>query len=141
MEIAAQYDVVIDGTDNFATRYLLNDVCVLQDKPLVYASILKFEGHLSVFNYHTSGGMRSANYRDLFPEPPRAESVPNCEQAGVLGVLPGIIGAMQANEAIKILTGVGEVLADKLLIFDSQSMQQTVVQLKNRNSRANIKTL
>jgi adenylyltransferase/sulfurtransferase len=140
-EIVAAYDVVIDGTDNFPTRYLLNDVCVLQDKPLVYASILKFEGHLSVFNYQTSRGVRSANYRDLFPEPPQAESVPNCEQAGVLGVLPGIIGAMQANETIKILTGVGEVLADKLLIFDSQSMQQTVVQLKNRNSRANIKTL
>jgi sulfur-carrier protein adenylyltransferase/sulfurtransferase len=141
MDMVSQYDVVLDGTDNFATRYLLNDVCVLLNKPMVYASILKFEGHLAVFNHKRKDGTFSVNYRDLFPEPPDAESVPNCEQAGVLGVLPGIMGSMQANEVIKILTGTGEVLADKLLIFDTQSMQQTVVHLKDRNMRATIKTL
>src|SRR5687767_8417729 len=113
--IIASYDVVLDGTDNFPTRYLLNDACVLLNKPLVYGSILRFEGQVAVFNYPISKSY-SANYRDLFPEPPPPEVVPDCEQAGVLGVLPGIIGSMQANEVIKIVTGIGEPLAGKLLI-------------------------
>lgn len=141
LDILKDYDVVVDGTDNFATRYLLNDACVLLDKPLVYGSILKFEGHLAVFNYLSSDGSRSPNYRDLFPEPPAPGSVQNCEDAGVIGVLPGIIGTMQANEVIKIVTGTGEPLAGKLLIFDSNSMEQTLITIPGRNSRNAIKTL
>jgi sulfur-carrier protein adenylyltransferase/sulfurtransferase len=141
LSIIQLYDVVVDGTDNFATRYLLNDACVLLNKSLVYGSILKFEGQLAVFNLPGAGGKRSSNYRDIFPQPPDPETVPNCEQAGVIGVLAGIIGTMQANEVIKILTGVGEPLADKLLIFDSQSMMQTMINIPNRNSRDSIKTL
>lgn len=141
LNLLEPYDVVVDGTDNFATRYLLNDACVLLGKPLVYGSILKFEGQLAVFNVLKKDGSRSANYRDIFPEPPSPESVPNCEQAGVIGVLPGIIGTFQANEVIKLITGVGEPLADKLLIFDSQTMEQTIIAMPNRNSGATIKSL
>ena len=140
LDILREYDVIVDGTDNFPTRYLLNDACVLLDKPMVYGSILKFEGQVAVFNMKKDGS-RSCNYRDLFPEPPDPESVPNCEQAGVIGVLPGIIGSMQANEVIKIITGIGETLAGQLLIFDSQSMQQTLISIPNRNSHRAIKTL
>ena len=141
IQLIRNYDLVVDGTDNFATRYLLNDACVLLDKPLIYGSILKFEGQLAVFNFLKKDGNRSSNYRDLFPEPPLPESVPNCEQAGVIGVLPGIIGSLQANEAIKILTGIGEVLSDKLLIFDSLTLDQTLINIPNRNSRDSIKSL
>lgn len=141
MEIVEPYDLVIDGTDNFPTRYLLNDVCVLLNKPLIYGSILKFEGHVSVFNCQLPDGARSNNYRDLFPEPPAADMVQNCEQAGVIGVLPGLIGTMQANEAIKILTGCGQPLVNKLLIIDSQTMEQTVLNIPDRNARKNIKFL
>jgi adenylyltransferase/sulfurtransferase len=141
LDILKEYDIVVDGTDNFPTRYLLNDACVLLGKPLVYGSILKFEGQLSVFNALKEDGTRSANYRDIFPEPPTPESVPNCEQAGVIGVLPGIIGTLQANEVIKIVTGIGESLADKLLIFDTNAMQQTIINIPNRNSGDSIKTL
>lgn len=141
MNIVRGYDVVIDGTDNFPTRYLLNDACVLLNKPLVYGSILRLEGQLSVFNLEVRPGIFSSNYRDLFPIPPDPSSVPNCEQAGVLGVLPGIIGSMQANEAIKIITGVGEPLADTLVLFDSGSVLQTTIRIKNQNARNNIKHL
>ncbi len=141
MDIAGEFDVVIDGTDNFPTRYLVNDACVLLNKPLVYGSILRLEGQVSVFNLEKAKGTFSSNYRDLFPVPPDPSSVPNCEQAGVLGVLPGIIGSMQANEAIKIITGMGEPLADKLLLFDSGSSTQTTIRIKNQNSRKDIKHL
>jgi sulfur-carrier protein adenylyltransferase/sulfurtransferase len=132
--ILKQFDLVVDCTDNFSTRYLLNDACILQDKPLVYGSILKFEGHVAVFNLPKKNG-RSANYRDLFPIPPDPSSMPNCEQAGVLGILPGIIGCFQANEVIKIITGIGEILTDQLLIFDALYMDQTIIAIKNLNSR------
>ncbi|MBL0744306.1 molybdopterin-synthase adenylyltransferase MoeB [Chryseolinea lacunae] len=122
LDILREFDVVIDGTDNFPTRYLLNDACVLLDKPLVYGSILRFEGHVSVFNMKDHRGENSAHYRDLFPEPPDASSVPNCEEAGVLGILPGMVGSMQATEAIKIITELGEPLANTLAIFDALSM-------------------
>lgn len=141
LSIISHYDIVVDGTDNFAARYLINDACVLSDKVLVYGSILKFEGHLSVFNLKKEDGTRSNNYRDVFPDPPSPETVPNCEEAGVIGVLPGIIGSLQANEVIKIVAEIGEPLADKLLIFDSNSMQQTIIKLMNRNSRNSVKTL
>lgn len=141
LDIFQWYDIIVDGTDNFPTRYLINDACVLTDKPFVYASILQYEGQAAVFNYRGRGGEPSANYRDLFPEPPSAESVPNCEQAGVLGVLPGLLGCIQANEVIKIITGIGEPLAGKLLILDSATMEQTLIRLPNHGMRQKITTL
>jgi sulfur-carrier protein adenylyltransferase/sulfurtransferase len=141
LEIFGSYDIIVDGTDNFPTRYLINDACVLTDKPFVYASILQYEGQAAVFNYRNKGGEHSANYRDLFPEPPSADSVPNCEQAGVLGVLPGLLGCVQANEVIKIITGIGQPLADKLLILDSATMEQMLIRLPNHGMRDKIKTL
>jgi sulfur-carrier protein adenylyltransferase/sulfurtransferase len=141
LAIVRNYDVIMDGTDNFQTRYLLNDASILADKPLVYGSILRFEGQVAVFNYKYADGSYSANYRDLFPVPPDPASVPNCEQAGVLGVLPGMIGSMQASEVIKIITGLGEPLADKLLLLDSLSMQQNLIRIRNRNTRSEVTTL
>ena len=141
LEIIGQYDLVIDGTDNFPTRYLINDACVLLDKPFVYASILQYEGQAAVFNLRNQTGGHSANYRDIFPEPPAPESVPNCEQAGVLGVLPGLLGCVQANEAIKIITGIGEPLSNRLLILDSATMQQTIIRITDHQSREKIRTL
>lgn len=140
VEIISDYDVIVDGTDNFPTRYLLNDACVLLGKPLVYGSILTFEGQVSVFNLKDNGGY-TANYRDLFPSPPDPESVPNCEQAGVLGVLPGLIGCMQANEVIKIITGIGEPLTNKLLILDSMNLEQNIFTFPNRQARNSIRGL
>jgi sulfur-carrier protein adenylyltransferase/sulfurtransferase len=140
LDILSTYDIIVDGTDNFPTRYLLNDACVLLDKPLIHGSILKFEGQISVFN-HNENGRRSANYRDLFPVPPNPEAVPNCEQAGVLGVLPGLIGCMQANEVIKIITGTGIPLSNKLLIIDSLTLEQNIFSFADNNARDSIKTL
>ena len=114
LSIVKKYDLVVDGTDNFPTRYLINDACVILNKPCVYGAVYRFEGQVSVFNYNNS-----PNYRDLFPVPPHPDSIPNCVEGGVLGVLPGIIGTMQANEAIKLITQIGEPLAGKLLLFDS----------------------
>jgi len=141
LDIVKDYDVVIDGTDNFPTRYLLNDAAVLLDKPMVYGSVLQFEGQVAVFNCKFPDGSTSGNYRDLFPEPPNPDTVPNCESAGVLGVVPGIIGAIQAAEAIKLITGTGEPLADRLLILDTSDMKQTTVRIPNRNARNSIKHL
>lgn len=132
LELIRGYDVIVDGTDNFPTRYLLNDACVLLDKPLVYGSILRFEGHVSVFNIPLADGTRSTNYRDLFPEPPEPSSVPDCSEAGVLGILPGMIGTMQANEVIKIITGIGEVISNKLLILDALSMDLTTINIRKK---------
>ena len=112
--ICGAYDLVIDGSDNFGTRYLVNDCCVALNKPLVFGSILKFEGHVSVFNYQ--GG---PDYRDVFQEPPPADEVPACAEIGVMGVLPGIIGTYMANEAIKIICGIGETLSGKLMIINA----------------------
>jgi len=114
MDILSNYDVVVDGTDNFPTRYLVNDACVLLGKPYVYASIYQFEGQVSVFNYQDG-----PNYRDLFPTPPPPGLVPSCAEGGVLGVLPGIIGSLQASEAIKVITGIGKPLSGKLFLFDA----------------------
>lgn len=120
-----QYDVVVDGSDNFATRYLTNDAAVLTQKPLVYGAIFKFEGQVSVFNYQGS-----ATYRCLYPTPPKPEESPNCSEIGVIGVLPGVIGSLQANEAIKIICGIGEVLANKLLMYDTLSMRQMILKFE-----------
>ncbi len=115
--IIAGYDLVVDGSDNFPTRYLVNDACVLLGKPLVYGSVYRYEGQVGVFNFPDSATGTRLSYRDLFPRPPAPEEVPNCAEAGVLGVLPGIIGTMQAGEAIKLLTGLGEPLAGRLLTW------------------------
>jgi len=114
-EIVSKYDIVVDGSDNFATRYLSNDVCVFEQKPNVYGSVFRFEGQTTVFAPHLGGPC----YRCLFPEPPPPESVPNCAQAGVLGVLPGIIGMLQAIETIKLVVGIGEPLIGRMLHFDA----------------------
>jgi adenylyltransferase/sulfurtransferase len=119
LDLIARYDLVADGTDNFQTRYLVNDACVLLDKPNVYASIFQFEGQVSVFNYRFPSGELGPNYRDLYAEPPPPGLVPSCAEGGVLGVLPGIIGSLQALEVIKVITGLGEPLAGRLFLFDA----------------------
>jgi len=125
LDVLADYDVVVDGTDNFPTRYLVNDACVLLGKPNVYGSIFRWEGQASVFA--TEGG---PCYRCLFREPPPPGLVPNCAEGGVLGVLPGIIGSLQAMETIKLILGVGESLAGRLLIFDALEMSWREVRLR-----------
>jgi len=123
LDIIAAYDIVADGTDNFPTRYLVNDACVLLDKPNVYASIYQFEGQVAVFNFVDTSGERGPNYRDLYPVPPEPGEVANCAEAGVLGVLPGIIGSMQALEVIKIAAQTGDVLSGRLFLFDALSFE------------------
>jgi molybdopterin/thiamine biosynthesis adenylyltransferase len=115
-------DVVIDGADNFPARYLLNDACVKLGKPLVYGAVHRFEGQASVFDAGRQRGIAPC-YRCLFPEPPPPESAPNCAEAGVLGVLPGVIGLLQATEAIKLILGLGTSLAGRLLHFDALAMR------------------
>ncbi len=117
-EIVKQYDIVVDGTDNFPTRYLVNDACVLEDKPLVYASIFQFDGQATVFN-HKQGPC----YRCLYPEPPPPGLVPSCAEGGVLGVLPGVIGILQATEAVKIILDIGKSLSGRLLLYDALDMK------------------
>ena len=124
LDIIAAYDVVIDGTDNFKTRYLTNDACVLLGKPNVYGSVLRFEGQASVFA--TADG---PCYRCLFPEPPPPGLVPGCAEAGVLGVLPGLVGTIQATEAIKMILGIGETLAGRLLLVDGLAMRFRTIRL------------
>ena len=125
LRIAEGYDLIIDGTDNFPTRYLVNDVCVKLGIPNVYGSIFRFDGQLSVFD-----GREGPCYRCLFPEPPPPGLVPSCAEGGVLGVLPGIIGSMQASEGLKLLLGVGEPLRGKLLLFNALDMRFDYVKLK-----------
>jgi adenylyltransferase/sulfurtransferase len=126
MEIIRNYDLVADGSDNFPTRYLVNDACVLLDKPDVYASVFRFEGQVSVFNYVDTTGARGPNYRDLYPVPPPPGSVPDCAEGGVLGVLPGIIGSLQAAEVIKLITGLGETLSGRLFNFDALRFESNI---------------
>ena len=127
LELFKNYDVVADGTDNFPTRYLVNDACVLTGTPNVYGSIFRFEGQISVFNYQ--GG---PCYRCLYSEPPPPGLVPSCAEGGVLGVLPGVVGALQANEVIKVLLGIGDVAAGRLVIYDA--LKLTFRQLKLRRN-------
>ncbi len=129
MDIAAPYDVIIDGTDNFPTRYLVNDVCVLLGKPNVYGSIFRFEGQASVF-----WAEHGPCYRCLFPEPPPPGLVPSCAEGGVFGVLPGTVGTIQATEAIKLITGIGDPLIGRLMLYDALAMTFDEVRLrKNPN--------
>nr|AIF07519.1 UBA/THIF-type NAD/FAD binding protein (MOCS3, UBA4, moeB) [uncultured marine group II/III euryarchaeote KM3_203_B10] len=117
LEIIGDYDVIVDGTDNIPTRYLVSDACEILGKPWVYGSIYRFEGQVTLFN-HDNG----PNYRDLFPEPPPPEAIPSCAEAGVLGVLPAVIGGLQATEAVKLLLGIGESLSGRLLVYDALHM-------------------
>tara|TARA_R110000868_G_scaffold36074_5_gene128513 strand:+ start:14512 stop:15594 length:1083 start_codon:yes stop_codon:yes gene_type:complete len=132
LEIISQFDVVVDGSDNFPTRYLINDACVILKKPFVSGAIQGFEGQLSVFNYQ--GG---PTYRCLFPNMPREAEIPNCNDNGVLGVIPGIIGNLQALEAVKLLTKIGEVITGKLLLFNglNQSYKTITFTLNPENLR------
>jgi molybdopterin/thiamine biosynthesis adenylyltransferase/rhodanese-related sulfurtransferase len=136
LHIVSQYDVVADGSDNFPTRYLVNDASVICNKPLVHAAISQYEGQLSVFNYTDAEGATSPNYRDLFPTPPAAGAVKNCEETGVLGVLPGIIGSLQANEVIKLITGIGEALAGKLWTIDARTLEIQTLRYKSNPQTA-----
>jgi adenylyltransferase/sulfurtransferase len=125
LDIVKKYDIVVDGTDNFATRYLVNDSCVILGKPNVYGSIFRFEGQISVFD-----AKRGPCYRCLYPEPPPPGMVPSCAEGGVLGILPGIIGTMQAAEAIKVLLGKGNTLIGKLLFLDVMEMKIRELKLR-----------
>ncbi len=125
LRIFEPYDVIVDGTDNFPTRYLVNDACVLLGKPNVYGSIFKFEGQATVFNH--AGG---PNYRDLYPEPPPPGLVPSCAEGGVLGILPGVIGTIQATETVKLLLGLGTSLSGRLLLYDSLHMRFRELKLR-----------
>jgi len=136
LDIIKPYDVVVDGTDNFPTRYLVNDACVLLDKPNVYGSIFRFEGQATVFNYE--GG---PNYRDLYPEPPPPGMVPSCAEGGVLGILPGIIGIIQATETVKIIMGEGRTLNGRLLLYNALEMQFRELKLRPNPVRPVIEKL
>ncbi|MBW4452206.1 MAG: molybdopterin-synthase adenylyltransferase MoeB [Nostoc indistinguendum CM1-VF10] len=136
LEILQPYDIVVDGTDNFPTRYLVNDACVLLNKPNVYGSILRFEGQATVFNYE--GG---PNYRDLFPEPPPPGMVPSCAEGGVLGILPGIIGLIQATETVKIILGQGKTLSGRLLLYNALDMKFRELKLRPNPIRPVIEKL
>ena len=127
IRLFSDYDIIVDGTDNFSTRYLVNDACILTNKPLIYGAIHKFEGQVSVFNYNNG-----PTYRCLFPTPPESGSVPSCSEVGVIGVLPGIIGTQQANETIKMILGIGNVMSGKLLIYDA--LQSSFLQIDIKKS-------
>jgi molybdopterin/thiamine biosynthesis adenylyltransferase/rhodanese-related sulfurtransferase len=128
-KLISDYDLVIDGSDNFTTRYLVNDTCVNLGKTLVFGSIFKFEGHVAVFNYQNG-----PNYRDVFPDTPPDEEVSNCDEIGVIGVLPGMIGAYMANEAVKIICEMGEVISGKLLTINAFNNNTSLFKVAKRKS-------
>lgn len=134
IETISHYDIILDCTDNFETKYLLNDACVLAGKPLVYGAIYQYEGQVAVWNVNNS-----PNYRDLYPSVDAAQ-IPNCAEGGVLPTLAGIIGCMQANEAIKYITGTGELLTGKLLMFDAQTLQSRTIKI-GETTKTNITVL
>jgi adenylyltransferase/sulfurtransferase len=137
MDLIADYDVVCDGTDNFVSRYLINDASVLSGKPLIYGSVQRFEGQVSVFNCNPD----SPNFRDLLPVPPLPGVIPSCSEAGVMGVMPGLIGLLQATETIKLITGIGRCLDGRLLVVDALSMRFRELTLRRDPDRAPIKEL
>jgi len=126
-QLFEQYDFIVDGTDNFSTRYLINDAAVLTNKPIVYGAIYKFEGQVSIFNYNNG-----PSYRCLFPIPPKDGSITNCSEVGVLGVLPGIIGTMMANEVIKMILGFEHVLSGKLLCYNSKTAALSTIKINRK---------
>jgi len=136
LEILQPYDVIVDGTDNFPTRYLVNDACVLLGKPNVYGSIFRFEGQATVFNYQDG-----PNYRDLYPEPPPPGLVPSCAEGGVLGILPGVIGVIQATETVKIILGIGTTLNGRLLLYNALDMSFRELKLRPNPVRPVIEQL
>jgi sulfur-carrier protein adenylyltransferase/sulfurtransferase len=136
--ILNRYDIILDGTDNFASRYLINDAAFLLKKPLVYGAVSAFEGQLAVFNVNRTGGNPSCNYRDIFPVPPDENTVLNCSEAGVLGVLPGIIGTMMASETIKQITGIGNPLINQLLTYNCLTNQVYTMGLEKSNQSAGL---
>lgn len=131
IELINSYDIVLDTTDNFKTHYLLNDACVLAGKPMIHASVYQYEGHIAVWNVDNEDGSRSPNYRDIFPEV-NEMAIPDCTDGGVLPTIVGIIGCMQANEAIKLLTGIGEVLKGRMLIMNAQTMHTSFINIGSR---------
>lgn len=135
LSIFQGYDIIVDGSDNFPTRYLANDASAISKKPLVFGSIFKFEGQVSVFNYQNG-----PTYRCLFPNPPGPNEVPNCSEIGVLGVLPGIIGSIQANEVLKILLGIGNVLSGQLLTYNTLNNTQYIIKF-DKNEALKINSL
>ncbi len=137
LEILRDYDLICDCSDNFPTRYLINDACLILNKPNIYGSIARFEGQVSVFNLKKD----SPNYRDLIPTPPPQELIPSCSEAGVIGVLPGIIGTIQAAEAIKIITNIGYPLNGRILIFNALKMHFKELKLKSNPENRNIQEL
>ncbi|AWX46088.1 Sulfur carrier protein ThiS adenylyltransferase [Flagellimonas maritima] len=136
LEIIKNYDVIVDATDNFPTRYLINDACVMLNKPFIYGALHGFEGQISVFNFQNG-----PTYRCLYPIMPNMEEIPNCNENGVLGVLPGIIGTLQALETAKVLTGVGEVLSGTLMIYNGLIQQTTKIKFKSYPPNKKIKKL
>lgn len=136
LEIFKNYDLIIDVSDNFPTRYLVNDACEILDKPFVYGAIHQFEGQAAVFNWKGS-----ATYRDLFPSPPSLGLAPNCAEMGVLGVLPGIIGSIQASEAIKVMTGIGRPLVNQLFVIDTLTMVSRTLKISKNLDRKPITSL
>ena len=128
LDIMGQYDIVVDGTDNFETRYLLNDAAVMLGKPLVFGAIYQYEGQVAVWNIKNPDGSYSPNYRDVYPEVD-ATQIPNCAEGGVIPTLAGIIGCIQANEVIKYITKTGELLSGKIVVFDAQSLQSRVIKI------------
>ncbi|MGB0882068.1 MAG: molybdopterin-synthase adenylyltransferase MoeB [Vicingaceae bacterium] len=129
LPLFTRYDIIVDGTDNFSTRYLVNDACIISNKPLVYGAIYKFEGQVTVFNYNNG-----PSYRCLFPEVPKAGSVPNCSDIGVIGVLPGLIGTQQANEVLKLILEIGTPLSGKILTYNALDNSQFTLNVKRCES-------
>lgn len=138
--IISQYDLIVDGTDNFATRYLVNDACVLEKKPYVWGSIFQFEGQASVFWEDAPGGV-GLNYRDLYPAPPPPELAPSCSEGGVLGILCSSIASIMATEAIKLITGIGESLLGRLMVYDALDMTYETIPLRRASKRVPITQL
>jgi len=139
VELITEYDIIVDGTDSLPTKYLLNDVCVLQNKPLVYGSLYKFDGYVSTFNLEQEDGTYSANLRDAFPE--MNTDVPNCEEVGTMNAIVGMIATAQVNEVLKIVTGVGKPLANELLIYNVLQNSQLKMKLQSRISKEQISTI
>lgn len=132
------YDIIADATDNFATRYGVNDACVLENKPMVYGSVFRYEGQVALFNVQDGKGEFGPNFRDLFPKPPPPELAPNCAEAGVFGALPGIIGSIQAMEVIKWIIGAGDLLDGRMLLFDGGNMSTRTITIPESGAREHI---